>query len=33
GVQDISLLQLSTGIYIIQLESEKVLLNKKIILE
>jgi hypothetical protein len=33
GVEDISLPQLSTGIYIIQLESEKVLLNKKIILE
>jgi hypothetical protein len=33
GVQDISLPQLSTGIYIIQLESEKSTLNKKIILE
>jgi hypothetical protein len=33
GTQDISLLQLSTGIYIVQLESEKVLLSKKIILE
>jgi hypothetical protein len=33
GIQDISLLQLSTGIYIIQLESEKVLLKKKIILK
>jgi hypothetical protein len=32
-VQDISLPQLSTGIYIIQLESEKSTLNKKIILE
>ena len=33
GVQDISLPQLSTGIYLIQLESEKGTLNKKIILE
>ncbi|MFT5250776.1 MAG: hypothetical protein ACI93P_002519, partial [bacterium] len=33
GIQDISVLQLSTGIYIIQLESKKVFLNKKIILE
>jgi hypothetical protein len=33
GIQDISVLQLSTGIYIIQLESEKIILNKKIILE
>jgi hypothetical protein len=32
-VQDISLPKLSTGIYIIQLESEKVMLNKKITLE
>jgi hypothetical protein len=32
-VQDISLPQLSTGIYIIQLESKKNTLNKKIILE
>ena len=32
-VQDISLPQLSTGIYLIQLESEKGTLNKKIILE
>jgi hypothetical protein len=33
GVQDISLPQLSTRIYIIQLESEKSILNKKIIKE
>jgi hypothetical protein len=33
GVQDISLPQLSTGIYLIQLESEKGTLNKKIILD
>ena len=33
GVQDISLPQLSTGIYLIQLESEKGTLNNKIILE
>ena len=33
GVEDISLPQLSTGIYIIQLESGKGTLNKKIILE
>ena len=33
GVQNISLPQLSTGIYLIQLESEKGTLNKKIILD
>jgi hypothetical protein len=32
-VHDISLPQLSTGIYLIQLESEKGTLNNKIILE
>jgi len=33
GVQDISLPQLSTGVYLMQLESEKGTLNKKIILD